>query len=454
MPHAARMTKGPSTSVLTEKEASHDESPCMARAIKDPSTSVLTKTKEDASRDESSTHEESETEQEVYINHIHPNAPQPVYTNMYMPYIEGLKMGWMVNNMLYHKFLKWILKCENILECKLAALPECQKCKKVIAWSGDFVMDQYVSWGLSKDDMKLDTIWERFEDFYKPKSNEVPAQFDLLTSFHQRNKSVDKWYNAVQVQVNLAKYPAETVKILHHDIFWFFLCDEDFVSRTITEGSMDLDKFSTSRVCQLAKKFKSSKATVCHIKQVSRDPQATQINLMRHQSTEIPTNRHNKKRRPISRPKLHKAPRSSVSNQVKKSYEKRRPHRACDCCNKCGDSIHAQGFQCPAKKYQCRVCNKYGHFSSLCYQKKTQVHHKNSSRNPEVHQLHAGPMYAQDSAHHGYSEESSFDESFCLQLQAQSNHVEGKQISNPVHLKTNLAYCLKPHHTRNMYLQA
>ena len=315
-------------------------------------------------------------------------------------------------------------------------------------------MDQYVSWGLSKDDMNLDTIWERFEEFCKLQSNEVHAQFDLLTSFCQGDKSIDKWYNAVQAQVNLAKYPPETVKILHHNIFWFFLCDEDFVSRTITEGSVDLDKFPASRVCQVAKKFKSSKATVHHIKQVAGDLQATQINLMRHQQTELPTNRHNKKRRPTGRLKPHKAPESSASNQVKKSYDNRKPHRAPDCCNKCGDSTHAQGFQCPAKKYQCKVCNKYGHFSSLCYQKKTQVHHKNSHRNPKVHQLHAGPMYAQDSTNHSYSKESSSDESFCLQLQTQSNHAEGKQIPNPVHLIMNLAYCLKLHHTRNMYFWA
>ena len=68
-----------------------------------------------------------------------------------------------------------------------------------------------------------------------------------------------------------------------------------------------------------------------------------------------------------------------------KSYDNKKPHRATDCCNKCGDSIHVQGFQCPAKKYQCKVFNKYGHFSSLCYQKKPQVHHKNSCRNPKVH---------------------------------------------------------------------
>ena len=34
---------------------------------------------------------------------------------MFMPYIEGPKMDWTVNDNLYHKFLKWKLKCENIL---------------------------------------------------------------------------------------------------------------------------------------------------------------------------------------------------------------------------------------------------------------------------------------------------------------------------------------------------
>ena len=87
---------------------------------------------------------------------------QPV-PSMFMPYIEGHKMDWVVNDGLYHRFLKWHLKCENILECELAALPECQKCKKVIAWSGDFGMDQYVSWSLSSDELTLVTIWVKCE---------------------------------------------------------------------------------------------------------------------------------------------------------------------------------------------------------------------------------------------------------------------------------------------------
>ena len=78
-------------------------------------------------------------------------------------------------------------------------------------------------WCLSADQLNIDTIQGNFEKFYRQQSNEVRAHVDLLTSFGQGRRSVDEWYNAVQTQVNLAKYSSETTKILHHDIFWFFL---------------------------------------------------------------------------------------------------------------------------------------------------------------------------------------------------------------------------------------
>ena len=96
-------------------------------------------------QDESSIYEEysrSDQEQDPEV-FIQPYQAQ-LLPNMFMPYIEGPKMDRTVNGGLYHRFLKWCLKCENILECKLAMLPERRKCKKVISQSGDFSMGQYV----------------------------------------------------------------------------------------------------------------------------------------------------------------------------------------------------------------------------------------------------------------------------------------------------------------------
>ena len=84
--------------------------PLDTRVTKASSTSVLADSAEEVSHDDMSLHEESEAEQEVFIDNSQSTVPQPVYTNMYMPYIEGLKMNRTVNNTLYHRFLKWKIK--------------------------------------------------------------------------------------------------------------------------------------------------------------------------------------------------------------------------------------------------------------------------------------------------------------------------------------------------------
>ena len=136
-------------------------------------------------QDEFSAHKESSSsDQEQDPGVLLQLSQAQILPNMFMPYIEGPKMDWTVNDGLYHRFLKWHLKCENILERELAMLPEKRQYKKVIAWSGD--------------------------------------------------------------------------------------------------------KFPTRMVRQLAKKMESSKVTARHIKQVGNDTQAAQINLMRHQHTDLP----------------------------------------------------------------------------------------------------------------------------------------------------------------------
>ena len=143
------------------------------------STSTTEKIQDECSAHEESSSSDQEQDWEVFIQ---PSKVQ-LLPNMFMPYLEGPKMDWTVNDGLYYRFLKWHLKCENILECELVMLPEKRQCRKVIASSGDFGMVQYVSWNLSTDELTLDTIWERFEKFCKPQSNEVRDRCDLLISF-------------------------------------------------------------------------------------------------------------------------------------------------------------------------------------------------------------------------------------------------------------------------------
>ena len=186
----------------------------------------------------------------------------------------------------------------------------------------------------------------------------------------------------------------KTAQILQKDIFWFFLNDESFVSKTLNGGHVELSKFPASTVRQFAKKMESSQATAKHMKQVTRDPQAVQVNLLWHQCTEIPPSKSNKKRKTF---KLKQE--ANKYSDTRKSQENRRydpEHTRQDRCSKCGDSWHREGFRCPASKHQCSICKKIGHFSSLYYKKKDKYNHKKTYGPPKVHQVKIRSVHTQD----------------------------------------------------------
>ena len=72
-----------------------------------------------------------------------------------------------------------------------------------------------------------------------------------------------------------------------------------------------------------------------------------------------------------------------------------------------------------------------------------------------MHQLQAGVVYAKESAICSQSEgDSSSEDSFCLQVKIKCKKANLQKIPRPIHCITNLAYRLKPHYTRNLYLRA
>ena len=157
-------------------------------------------------------------------------------------------MDWTIDDALHSKFIRWKIKCEKILDCELAIFQESAKCQKVIQWSGGAGLDMYILWALPTEEVTLQTIWSRFEDFCKPQSNAVHARFDLLMTFWQGNRSIDEWYNVVQAHIRSCEYPQETVAVLTRDIFWFFMTNNEFITKTINEGNTDLAQYPAAKV--------------------------------------------------------------------------------------------------------------------------------------------------------------------------------------------------------------
>ena len=209
------------------------------------------------------------------------------------------------------------------------------------------------------------------------------------------------------------------------------------MSKTLNEGCADLQQYPASKVRQLAKKLESSKATARHIKQATSNTQAAQINLLRHQWTELA---HKKK-------KGQKCKQHFRSKEGKPQYKKHshpsQAHGSQDRCSKCGDTRHAQSFFCPAKKYLCKACKKYGHFTSLCFSKQKKSAYQITAEEIENHS-------ASETDEDSYS-----DDSFILhQMKAEINLSQAKsKMPKKTHLIANIPYRIKQHQSHHKYLR-
>ena len=170
------------------------------------------------------------------------------------------------------------------------------------------------------------------------------------------------------------------------------------VSKTINDSNIDLDKFPVSKVRQLAKKLESSKSTVKHIKQVSHEPQAAKINLMRHQCTEMPQTKFQRKQRKFkpkqSNPRIQQEYQqydrpSERMPQVNRKFIQEQTNSE-NKWTRCGDTPHMPGFRCPASRHQCKYCKKTGNFSHMWFKKPQKQTYKKGPHKPQAHQLQIG----------------------------------------------------------------
>ena len=204
----------------------------------------------------------------------------------------------------------------------------------------------------------------------------------------------------------------------------------------------------------MAKKLESSKATAKHIKQHTSSMQgAAQINVLWHNHTSLPP----KKKKGSKKPNPSKGTKPQQTLQQKQSNQHQPYDRNPNQCTRCGDSPHAQGFNCLAKKYQCKHCTKIGHFTKMCFTKNAhpqpQYYHKGKSK--QAHQIivpkHSIKQYQNT---HDCDNDDDFMIAFQLCTQPQKS-VHNRRVTTSYTQKclyANIPYRLQPYHKHNKYL--
>ena len=168
--------------------------------------------------------------------------------------------------------------------------------------------------------------------------------------------------------------------------------------------------------------MESSKATAKHIQQVAGDIPAAQVQLMHHQRTQLPTRNFPRRKSNSTsgwKPQNCKMPDVPTTWKTPNTLRLEAPSNK---CNRCGDTPHTKGFQCLVRKFQCKICHKFGHFTSVCFQKSQGQHSSNSFHawKLKAQQLCAGALYTLQDA--GSSEyDSDPEENFLLTNEGTQN---------------------------------
>ena len=190
--------------------------------------------------------------------------------------------------------------------------------------------------------------------------------------------------------------------------------------------------------------MESSKATAKHIRQVAGNLPAAQIQLMHHQCTELLTGNYMKWKMTKQKLQNHRCMEHHTS---RKPFDLWKPEIQSDRCIRCGNTIHTKGLQCSERKFQCKVCHQFGHFTTVCYQKNQQTSNSFKPRKPKAHQLCTGALYTHQHGDNNVSDESDTVESFCLQMKVQKKtQFSHPQVPKPEYLMADLVYHLQMHH--------
>ena len=80
------------------------------------------------------------------------------------------------------------------------------KALRVIQWAGEPGTRQFKAWNIKAQELKIKTVWEKFEKIVAPTKNFMRAKFNLIRMQQKENEPSDVWYQQIQAQIHPCEY--------------------------------------------------------------------------------------------------------------------------------------------------------------------------------------------------------------------------------------------------------
>ena len=128
-----------------------------------------------------------------------------------MASIEGLTGGMPMLNWdsadLPGAYKSFETHCRFMFEGPLKAKSEAEKCAYLMIWLGNKGREVYGTWTLTDDEQKsLETLFKKFEDYVKPKSNKVFNRYKFLCKKQGDVEACEQFITELKVLVKDCGY--------------------------------------------------------------------------------------------------------------------------------------------------------------------------------------------------------------------------------------------------------
>lgn len=250
-----------------------------------------------------------------------------------------------------------------VLAAGLEKLSEARKAAILINCIGQHAQELYFN-VLKTDDNdkdKLEDVLTIFDDYFKPKQNEVINSYNLNKRNQEDGESFDTYYAAIRKLAENCNFGEQKNRMIRDKIV-IGVRDQRVQQKLLEVKDLTLERtVDICRSAELSREFvKTLNAPEVHAAQWERPAQqGQQTNKAKYYA-----NKHNNN-------KNGQVPSSSDRNNNGVHYNKEFYN-----CKKCNKEHGPR--QCPAYGKVCSRCNRFNHFSVGCTFRKGQVHYMNN----------------------------------------------------------------------------